>query len=83
MLFLLPYEIRQVQATEDDNYERTHFSNWFLHSAHDGFLDPKLTFLTNEAWFYLSEYIGVQTNRYCSSNNLRQTFQVSLHNQKI
>jgi hypothetical protein len=37
---------------------------WFLEAAqHDGVLDPKLFFLTDEVSFHLSEYISVQNNR--------------------
>jgi hypothetical protein len=49
MLCLLPYKIRQVQAIEDDDYERTQFCNWFLQAIYDGLLDPKLTISTDEA----------------------------------
>jgi hypothetical protein len=54
-----------------------------LQAVHDGILDPKLTFFTDEAWFHLSGYINVQNNRYWSSINPRQTFEVPLHDQKI
>jgi hypothetical protein len=60
-----------------------HFCNWFLQAVHDGVLDPKLTFFTDEAWFHLSGYINAQNNRYWSSINLKQTFEVPLHDQKI
>jgi hypothetical protein len=76
-LHLLPYKIAQVQVIEEGDYgRRTHFCNWFLQAVHDGVLDPKLTFFTDEAWFHLSGYINAQNNRYWSSINPRQTFEV-------
>jgi hypothetical protein len=53
---------------------RTLFCDWFLQAVHDGVLDPKLTFFTDQAWFHLSGYINAQNNRYWSSINPRQTF---------
>jgi hypothetical protein len=52
-----------------------------LQTVYDGVLDPKLTFFTDEAWFHLSEYINAQNNRYWSSINQRQTFEVPRHDQ--
>jgi hypothetical protein len=37
---------------------------------HDGLIDPKLTFLTDEANFNLSGCVNSQNNRYCSSKIL-------------
>jgi hypothetical protein len=37
--------------------------------VHDGLLEPKLTFLTDEANFNLSGYINSQNNSYWSSEN--------------
>jgi hypothetical protein len=54
-----------------------------LRAVYDGVLDPKLTFFTDEAWFHLSGYINAQNNRYWSSINPRQTFEVPLHDQNI
>jgi hypothetical protein len=54
-----------------------------LQAVHNGVLDPKLSFFTVEAWFHLSGYINAQNNRYWSSINSKQTFEVSLHDQKI
>jgi hypothetical protein len=83
-LHLRPYEITQVQVTEECDYgRRTHICNWFLQAVHDGVLDPKLTFFTDEAWFHQSGYNDAQNNRYRSSINPRQTFEVPLHDQKI
>jgi hypothetical protein len=62
---------------------RTHFCNWFLQAVHDGVLDSEFTFFTDEAWFHLSGYINAQSNRYWSSSNPKQTFEVPLHDQKI
>jgi hypothetical protein len=83
-LHLRPYKITQVQVIEECDYgRRTHFCNWFLQAVHDGVLDPKLTFFTDEAWFHLSGYINAQNNRYWSIINLKQMFEVLLHDQKI
>jgi hypothetical protein len=58
-LHLRPYKITQVKVIEEGDYgRRTHFCNWFLQAVHDGVLDPKLTFFTDEAWFHLSGYIS-------------------------
>jgi hypothetical protein len=82
-LRLRPYKITQVQVIEECDYgRRTHFCNWFLQAVHDGVLDPKLTFFTDEAWFHLNGYINAQNNRYWSSINPRQTFEVPLPDQK-
>jgi hypothetical protein len=83
-LHVRPCKITQVQVIEEGDYgRRTHFRNWFLQAVHDGILDPKLTCFTDEAWFHLSWYINAQINRYWSSINPKQTFEVSLHDQKI
>jgi hypothetical protein len=63
--------------------EKNAFLTGFLRAVHDSVLDPELKFFTDEAWFYLSGYIIVQNNRYWSSINPRQTFEVPLHDQKI
>jgi hypothetical protein len=47
------------------------------------FLTQNLTFFTDEAWFHLSGYINAQNNRYWSSINPRQTFEMPIHDQKI
>jgi hypothetical protein len=74
----------RFQVTEEGDYERRmHFCNWLLWTVHDGVLDPKFTFFTDKAWFHLSRYINAQNNRYWSSINLKQTFEVPLYDQKI
>jgi hypothetical protein len=83
-LHVRPYKITQVQVIEECDYgRRTHFCNCFLQEVHGGVLDPKLTFFTDEAWFHLSGYINAQNNRYWSSINPKQTFEVPFHDQKI
>jgi hypothetical protein len=83
-LHLRPYKITQVQVTEEGDYgRRTHFCNWFLQTVHDDILDQKLTFFNDEAWFHLSGYINAQNNRYWSSINPRQIFEVPLHDKKM
>jgi hypothetical protein len=83
-LHLWPYKITHVQVIEEGNYgRRTHFCDWFLQAVHDSVLDPKLTFFTDEVWFHLSRYINAQNNKYWSSINPRQSFEVLLYDQKI
>jgi hypothetical protein len=60
-----------------------HFCNWFLWAVPDGVLDPKVTLVTDEAWFHLIGYVSAQNSRYWSSTNSRQTSKVPLHNQEI
>jgi hypothetical protein len=54
-----------------------------LWAVHVCLLAPKFTFLTDETWFHLSVYINAQNNRYLSSIDLRDTSDITLHNQKI
>lgn len=84
MLSLLPQKIRHVQVSEEGNYERRmNFCNWFLWVVYDDVLDPELTLFTDDIWFHLSGYINAQNNRFWSSINSRQTFEVPLHTQMI
>jgi hypothetical protein len=43
-LHLVPFEIRQLQAVEEDDRRETHVCNWFLWVVPDSVLDPKLLF---------------------------------------
>jgi hypothetical protein len=47
------------------------------------FLNPNVNFFTEEAWFHLSGYSNAQKHMYWSSINLRLTFEVHIHDQKI
>jgi hypothetical protein len=76
-------KITLIQVTEEGNYERTYFCNWFLWVVHDDVTEPKLTFFADEAWFYLSGNTNAQNNIYWSSINLRQTSEVPFQDQKI
>jgi hypothetical protein len=73
------YKTTQVQVIEERNYKRRkHFCNWYLQAVNDSVLYSELIFFTNKAW-----YISAQNNMYWSSINLRQAFEVPLHDQKI
>jgi hypothetical protein len=79
-LRLWQYKTTQVQVIEEgDHKRRMHFCNWFLRSVHNSALDSKLTFFTHETCFHLSGYINDQNNRYWSSIDPRQAFEVPLH----
>jgi hypothetical protein len=67
-----------VPEIEPVDYEkRVRFCNWFISHVHDGLLDPKLTFSTDEANFDLSGYVNAQNNRHWSSEN--QTVSLDLY----
>jgi hypothetical protein len=46
-------------------------------------LAQSLKLFADEDWFHLSGYITAQNNTYWSIVNLRQTFEICLHDQKI
>jgi hypothetical protein len=50
---------------------------------HDGLLDSKLTFFTDEANFNLSGYVNSQSNRYRSSENPHAPIQLPLYDQQV
>jgi hypothetical protein len=54
-----------------------------LLAVHEGLLDPKLTFYTDEDWSHQSEYINPQNNRYWKMINPTQNFEIPLHDHKI
>jgi hypothetical protein len=83
-LYLRPYKIRQVQVIEENDCDRRKlFCNRFSRAVPGGVLDPKLTFFTHEAWFYLNGCINVQSSRCWSSIYPRQAFEIPLHGHKI
>jgi hypothetical protein len=65
LLHIRPYTITVVPEIKPVNYEkRVSFCIWFINHVHDGLFDPKLTFFSNEANFYLLVYVNSQNNRY-------------------
>jgi hypothetical protein len=56
--------------------------NLFISPVHDGLLDPKLTFSTDEVNVNLSGCVNSQKNRYWSSEGPRALIQVPLYGQK-
>jgi hypothetical protein len=53
-----PYKNIVVHEIIPVDYEnRVRLCNWFFSDVHDGLIDPKLIFFTDEANFYLSGYV--------------------------
>jgi hypothetical protein len=50
---------------------------------HDGLLDPKLMFLTDEAYFKLPGFVNSENNSYWSSETTRSLFYLPLYDQKV
>jgi hypothetical protein len=49
LLDIRPYKITAVPEIKPMDYEkRVRFCNWFINHLHDGLLDPKLIFFTDE-----------------------------------
>jgi hypothetical protein len=68
LLHIRPYKITVVPEIKPVCYEkRVMFCNCFIIHVHDGLLEPKLTFFTDEADFNLSGYVNSQSNWYWSS----------------
>lgn len=67
----------------EGDYKTTCFCKLFVQAVHDGGLDPKFPFVTDEGCFHLCRYIGAQKSKHWSSINLRETLEVPIHNQNI
>jgi hypothetical protein len=60
-LHIHPNKITAVPEIKPVDYEkRIRFCNWFLNHVHDGLLNPKPTFFTDEATFNLLGYADSQ-----------------------
>jgi hypothetical protein len=83
-LHIRPYKVTVVPEIKPVDYgKRVRFRNWFISHVHDGLLDPKLLFFTDEGTFNLSGYVDSQNNRDWSTENPCALFQLPLYDQKV
>jgi hypothetical protein len=81
-LLYSPYKCTAVPEIKLVVFEkRVRFCNWVINHVHDGHIDPKLTFFTDDASFNLSEYVNSQNNGYWSSENPHALIQFPLYDQ--
>jgi hypothetical protein len=65
LLHIRLHKITVVPEIKTVDYEKREVScNWFIRHMHDELIDPKLTFLKDEANFNLLGYVNSQNNRY-------------------
>jgi hypothetical protein len=65
-----PHRLRVVYELKPiDVPQRMGFCNRKPKTVHDGFLDPQLLFITDEAYFHLSCYVSSQNTRIWSEEN--------------
>ena len=79
-----PYRVTAVQELkEPDKEKRVTFCHWLLNTVTDGYMDPMMFIMSDEAWFHLSGYVNSQNNRYWATQNPNLLFQQPLHDLKI
>jgi hypothetical protein len=71
------------ELKQPDFAARIRFCRWLLQNVHDGFVDPQLLFMTNEARFHVSGRVGAQNVRIRSDDNPHAIHQVPLHSEKV
>jgi hypothetical protein len=52
-------------------------------TVHDAIVDPRLLFMTDEAWFHVSRHVSAQNVRIWSDENPHATQKVPLHSEKV
>jgi hypothetical protein len=73
----------QSKLKQPDYAARNRFCKWLLQNVHDGIVDPQLVFMTDEAWFHVSDHVSAQNIRIWSGENPHTVQQVPLHSEKM
>ena len=72
---------QELKLPEKDKHLQ--YCKWLMSMIEEGYLDPLLYFMSDEAWFYLSGYVNSQNTRYWSSKNPHVIHKTPLHDLKI